>query len=160
MMAMQKKLWSINGLANELGMDRRTMAKRLAGLPPATEKKVGNRTEKRWYLADVLAHLKNPRRELPDDGLDDFKHMIGKILFPAIIDSKTFGAVIVNGCMDELGIDKAQGLRIYSLVVVALTSALSEIHEDDTMAFAIPDHMMELSKLGPEAYLEKYQTSY
>lgn len=32
-MAMTKQLWSINGLATELGMDRRTVARRLAGVP-------------------------------------------------------------------------------------------------------------------------------
>ena len=60
-MAMTRKLWSINALATELDIDRRTLAKRLTGLPPATEKKVGSRIEKRWHLADVLEHFNNPR---------------------------------------------------------------------------------------------------
>lgn len=60
-MAMQRKLWSINGLAAELDIDRRTMAKRLEGMTPATTKQVGSRTEKRWHLADVLSHFNNPQ---------------------------------------------------------------------------------------------------
>jgi len=40
-MAMQSKLWSISGLATELEMDRRTLAKRLEYLAPAEEKNDG-----------------------------------------------------------------------------------------------------------------------
>jgi hypothetical protein len=46
-MAMTKQLWSINALSVELGIDRRTLAKRLADLPPDEEKKIGARIEKR-----------------------------------------------------------------------------------------------------------------
>ena len=34
-MAMTQKLWSINGLATELNMDRRTVAKKLAAVRPS-----------------------------------------------------------------------------------------------------------------------------
>ena len=158
-MAMQQKLWSINALATELEIDRRTLAKRLEGLTPATVKKMGSRTERRWRLTAVIEHLKNPRIELPDDGLEEFKQMIGHKLFPAILDSKGFGSIIIGSCMDELGISKIQAYRIFELVTVALTYALSEIHEDDDMTYAFPDFVKEMGNLGIEAYLEKYEGS-
>lgn len=56
-MAMQTQLWSINALSNELNMDRRTLSKKLTGLPAAETKRIGKRVEKRWQLADVVEHL-------------------------------------------------------------------------------------------------------
>jgi phage terminase Nu1 subunit (DNA packaging protein) len=56
-MAMLKGLWSLNGLAVELCIERRTLAKRLTGLAPADERRVGSRLERRWYLADVVGCL-------------------------------------------------------------------------------------------------------
>lgn len=56
-MSMQQKLWSINALSTELNMDRRTLAKKLASLPPAESKKVGEHWQKKWKLSDVVAHL-------------------------------------------------------------------------------------------------------
>ncbi len=56
-MAMQRRTWSINALSAELGLDRRTLSKRLQGLPPVETKKAGNRVEKRWHLADVVGHM-------------------------------------------------------------------------------------------------------
>ena len=65
-MAMQPATWTINGLATELGIDRRTLAKRLADVPPAeipersqlplleTQRK---KESPRWRLRDVLAAL-------------------------------------------------------------------------------------------------------
>jgi hypothetical protein len=64
-MAMQSKLWTINALSVELGIDRRTLAKRLEHLPPVKVLQVGRRTEKRWRLADVLAHLQPHSKEGP-----------------------------------------------------------------------------------------------
>jgi len=57
-MSMQPQTWSISGLAVELGMDRRTLAKRLAHVPPVT----GTGRRKRWRLADVLAELNRHER--------------------------------------------------------------------------------------------------
>ena len=64
-MAMQRQTWSISGLATELDMDRRTLAKRLADLPPAEVKQVGRRTEKRWRLADAIAHIQPYAKDGP-----------------------------------------------------------------------------------------------
>jgi hypothetical protein len=45
-------------------MDRRALGRRLEGLEPVEERKVGRRTERLYRLADVFAHLRS------DDRLD------------------------------------------------------------------------------------------
>lgn len=56
-------LWTLSGLAAELELDRRTLAKQLTGLAPDEIEQRGNRTERRWRLARVVAHLANPNDE-------------------------------------------------------------------------------------------------
>ncbi len=56
-MSMQPQQWSLSALAVELGIDRRTFAQRLKGVRPITQKQVGQRIEKPWYLRNVLPYL-------------------------------------------------------------------------------------------------------
>ena len=65
-MAMQKRLWSVNALAVELGRDRRTVAKVLDGVPPDGRLK-GHAA---WYLEAALSALNGNRATAPrGDGL-------------------------------------------------------------------------------------------
>jgi fermentation-respiration switch protein FrsA (DUF1100 family) len=61
-MAMTKKLFSINGLATELGRDRRTLAKRLDGVPPDGVLPGGHNG---WHMTTVLASLEDKRLAPP-----------------------------------------------------------------------------------------------
>jgi len=54
------QLWTLNALSNELGIDRRTLAKRLADLLPDREQKSGRGVDKSWRLARVIVHLGPP----------------------------------------------------------------------------------------------------
>lgn len=54
---MQATLWSVNALSVELGRDRRALARDLEGLKPDEETRKGKRTDRRWKLARVIAHL-------------------------------------------------------------------------------------------------------
>src|SRR4051812_15444829 len=55
---MQAKLWTISELATELGIDRRTMAKRLEGLEPDQNETDGaGRQHRKYLLARVFGHL-------------------------------------------------------------------------------------------------------
>ncbi len=56
-MTMQRQLWSINALATELQMDRRTLAKLLDGVPGDGEM---NR-HPRWHLATALEAIQERR---------------------------------------------------------------------------------------------------
>jgi hypothetical protein len=155
-MAMQRQTWSINGLSAELEMDRRTLSDRLSGLPPAESRQLKNRTEHRWYLSDVLEHLENPGASRGiGEAMDGFKRLVGKNLYPSIVASRSFGAIIANGLKDELGLTQAQGLRAFQLAGVALSFALCEVLEDDDMQFQIPDFIVEMHELGIEGYLQK-----
>lgn len=66
---MQAKLWTLNGLAVELGRDRRALARDLEGLEPDTTRQTGSRTERRWRLRHVIEHLMRPTGE-STEGLD------------------------------------------------------------------------------------------
>ena len=161
MMAMQRKTWSINALANELELDRRTLAKRLEGLPPATEKKVGSRVEKRWHLAAVLDHFNNPRAARTDDFVAELKGMVGSIMYPALISSRAFQNIILHGTNEEMGLTKTQAMRVYQFASIAVLWGLSEIHEDTDMEmeFEIPDHIKEMHDTGLDAYIQKHWTN-
>jgi len=54
----QAQLWTISGLAVELAMDRRSLARRLEGLEPdqEDENKAG-RVSRKWRMARVVGHL-------------------------------------------------------------------------------------------------------
>ncbi len=56
-MAMKPRLWSINGLAAELRTDRRTVAKRLHGVPPDGRKGGFDA----WYLETALPYVRGER---------------------------------------------------------------------------------------------------
>ena len=53
-MAMTRTVWSINALSVELGIDRRTVARRLQGVTPAD---LGPDGSPRWRLADAVPAL-------------------------------------------------------------------------------------------------------
>lgn len=57
---MIRQTWSVNRLSAELGIDRRTLAKRLEGLKPATEKHTARGIDREWYLSAVVEHLYRP----------------------------------------------------------------------------------------------------
>lgn len=54
------ELWSVNRLACELAMDRRSLARKLEGLEPVESKKTGKGVDRLFRLADVIAHLADP----------------------------------------------------------------------------------------------------
>ena len=51
------KTWTLSALSVELGIDRRSLARRLEDLPPAFEATKGKRVDRRYKLAAVVAHL-------------------------------------------------------------------------------------------------------
>jgi hypothetical protein len=58
-MAMQAQLWTMSGLAVELGWDRRTVAMRCSKVPPAGE----INGAKAWKIADVIRYAMNDARQ-------------------------------------------------------------------------------------------------
>lgn len=58
---MQAELWTLSGLAVELGRDRRSLARDLEGLDPDKSEHKGGRTERRWRMRRVVEHLFRPQ---------------------------------------------------------------------------------------------------
>lgn len=61
------RLWSINALADEFGIDRRTVKKRLEGIAPAGESSGGHPA---WRLRDVAGAVLGLRAPVPDGVVD------------------------------------------------------------------------------------------
>jgi hypothetical protein len=61
------RLWSVNSLSIELGIDRRTLSKKLADLRPDDEGIEGGKT-RRWHLAHALKHLQAVDRATAAEG--------------------------------------------------------------------------------------------
>ncbi|MET4806789.1 hypothetical protein [Limibacillus sp. MBR-115] len=68
-MAMQRNTYSISGLATELGMDRRTVASRLSGVPADHVDARG----KRWTLVRALPHLQLSHAPAPSGPAGHFR---------------------------------------------------------------------------------------
>ena len=68
-MSMTRKLWSINGLATELGRDRRTIAAALADVPADGSTTTGG--HKAWFLTTCLRAL-DPSPTPKSHGAEDF----------------------------------------------------------------------------------------
>ncbi|QEY62530.1 DUF1441 family protein [Metapseudomonas lalkuanensis] len=60
------RLWSINALAEEFGIDRRTVKKRLEGIPPAGE----TNGHPAWRLRDVAIAVMGPQSAAQTFGVD------------------------------------------------------------------------------------------
>ncbi|MCH2160100.1 MAG: hypothetical protein MK096_15125 [Oleiphilaceae bacterium] len=170
---MQKKLWSINALSNELGIDRRTLSKRLEDLTPAKEKKLSNRVEKQWYLDEVVKHLnaskkvkkleRRPYYRFSETELEEFtsetiKDFIAAEYVPKTIENGIFINMIVNGVADELGISKEKAVTAYKLACLGIIYATGDGFQDEDMCFKIGEDTMiqELGRIGNKAFAEKH----
>ena len=161
-MAMQRKLWSINALSTELDVDRRTLSRDLRDLEPAQVKRVGTREEKRWLMADVLAHLdlgreparrrgRSDRPRIDADMVRRFTATITEDLFPVILEY--FHPLMMTGCAEDCGLTQQQGKKVCGYSVVALSYAIQHaLDGDEHMTFSYPEKTMELIKqVGDES---------
>jgi hypothetical protein len=156
-MPLQKRLWSLNALATELCIDRRTLAKRLEGLRPSEVKRIGGRTEKRWRLEEVVQHLEKPKaRHIDTEAWDGFKQILGQNLFPALAISEGFMGLITGAAVHEFGLSKIEALRLYQFAVLALVRGLCEIVGDEELCFEVPPPLTEMQELGLEEYVRRY----
>jgi len=54
---MNRKTWSVNSLSEELRISRQAITKALQDITPVETRSLGNRTERRYYLSDVVEAL-------------------------------------------------------------------------------------------------------
>lgn len=138
---MQRKEWSLSALSVELAVDRRTLGKRLQHVPPVAIQHCGNRIEKKWLLRDVIPYVDGSAAEQQQSGEEDAKEMLkswcGREMYPALIDSPEFIGLLTGSLTSELGLTKAQTLKAYQLVTMAIMWALSAGFDDEHMKFSI-----------------------
>jgi hypothetical protein len=108
-MPMTRQLWSISGLSAELGIDRRTLSKKLSDLRPDGEGIEGGKTVRRWYMARVLKHLKAADRttakaEVDERLIEDHKHVVTQFLFPALVSSRYFLGFFAAYLHEDIGL--------------------------------------------------------
>src|SRR5215218_6884863 len=75
-MSMRPRLWSLNGLATELGRDRRTMAKVLAATPP--DGRLNGHSA--WFLATALKALDEYERPHTASAMDSGDPLLGNFI--------------------------------------------------------------------------------
>lgn len=110
-MSMTPELWSISGLSVELGIDRRTLNKRLSGLRPDAERREAGKTVKRWRLARVLRHLDLQSRGNGQSQasnhllvlLNQDAELVCRHLYPSILSSRYFRGLTINYLRQDLG---------------------------------------------------------
>ena len=73
-MAMKPQLWTINGLAVELGIDRRTVTQQIKDVPPGGKKGPHDA----WWLADVAPLLIVPQKSERSEELATYQAEIAK----------------------------------------------------------------------------------
>ena len=142
------RLYSINGLAVEFGIDRRTVAKKLRQVPPADSRELGDgRIERRWRLDQVVDRLRDG--ELPDDvalrkEYDELtQRLIGAVLFPRLVCAPQFMGTIVGFAKCELHVTPAQAELLRRVVTVALGAGLQDAFPDVVLRFTLPDEAFE-----------------
>jgi len=142
-MAMTKQTYSINALATELGRDRRTIARELEGLRPAETRKVGQRQEKRWFLADVLKHMDRHNAGEPDakamaEAESLCQDFCSQQLYQHLIRTKEFECGLTGYARAELGLDKARALDLLAHVAYRLLAGINEVFGAD-LKFEVAD---------------------
>lgn len=68
---MQAELWTLSGLAVELGRDRRSLARDLEGLDPDKTDRKGGRVERRWRMRRAVEHLYRVSAGAEGEDFDD-----------------------------------------------------------------------------------------
>jgi hypothetical protein len=162
----EERTYSISGLSEVTGIDRRTLKKRLTGLPVAEERSIGNgRIEKRWRLSDAKSYL-----ELQAAGFDAahtwqsgqqmFKTFTGTELFPKLVSHPHYWGGLSGFARAELGMSKTDSLDFVCKITLLVMSTLGELFADPKMAFTVEGVPAEWTNAknsrSTDAYLAKH----
>ena len=155
-MAMHAPLWTLSGLATELGMDRRALADKLQGLAPDKQEGsalLGEREERWWYMRRVVQHLtgtisaakvnvdlNEQRGRLAREQADKYalenaqtrgQTMVTDDVLQVWSDALLVCKTRLMGIPDALNqkLDRADGKRIIPLVRAAIEEALTQLSE-------------------------------
>jgi hypothetical protein len=161
---MQAQLWSISGLSVQLGIDRRTLAKRLEGLTPASVEERGNGAKVRRYkLAEVVEHLNRDKSKSESSGPSDaqvdeaasgFLGFVGRDVLPGMIENSA--GILTGALVDDLGITKPQALRALELVFGSLIHGLHEGAPGREIPYVVPPIIEGIRAQGPESFAAEH----
>lgn len=152
------QLYSVNALANEFGLDRRTVERRLREVPPAQTTEREGRSERRWYLKDVLPYLAADNKAATQDvdAGELVQLMIGEALFPRLLASSELRTTITGFARRELKLSKPQAILLYQVVAIGIAESLAAAFPNHQLRFAVPAPLSSISELGAEAWCERY----
>ncbi len=141
-MALQRQFWSINALSTELGLDRRTLAKRLDGLVPAQD------DPKTYRLRDVLTHLRRYQDDLPDLDPSKMDSVIETVLLTMgqNLEEQLPKTLRATGSSDEKQVARQVSGVMLAYSFMAHSFALG-VGVEDEGALAKIAHLGKLSKL-------------
>jgi len=143
-MPSQKSLVTVNALAMELGSDKRTVARRLEGLPPAEIKTRADGAVVRKYDHDqALRWLElsdHERRELREH-MDDIRQFLAADVFPGMLENSL--GCLRGALMSELALSEADAWRVCELMAVCLHHGLAESLSVDDLQVVIPPSLAE-----------------
>lgn len=152
-MAMTKQLWSLSALAVEFGMDRRAVARRIDGIPPAGKLRKADA----WHLEDVAALLV----ELPAADADGLtieeakrRRAVAEAQLAEMQVAREAGRLVEVAAVDEVMIATFSRVRARLLAVPSRVSPLlvgctpAEAHE--VVRKAIWAALQELSETTVE----------
>lgn len=159
---MQAQLWTISGLSAQLGIDRRTLAKRLEGLTPASvETRSDGAKVRRYRLAEVVEHLnsdpsaaKGPSEAQVDEAAEGFLAFVGRDVLPGMIENSA--GITTSLMVSEVGISKAQALHCFSLMFGGLIYGLHEGAPGRKIPYVVPPIIEGIRSQGPAAYAAEH----
>lgn len=133
-MALQKQLWTINGLSTELGHTRRSLAKWLQGLPP---KKIDGKV-KYWELADVIEHLSYRRGSSNPSSSTQENHCLFRAFHDLTLSYFTFWlyeemAQAFSGLLVEMKVPEKKNLEICKQLWELIVYFTEQFNNEDVL---------------------------
>lgn len=151
-MAMTRRLWSINALATELSMDRRTIAKRLSGHTADGEIK----GHPAWHLDTALGAIQGRARPAPEappipPGMDSLASLPAgdQLVLIALAEVATCApAMIAALAVDQGAAEPSAGPVLERIALGGLVTAMQQVldaldMEGDLAALLSPERIAE-----------------
>jgi hypothetical protein len=147
-MAMTAKLWSINALATELGMDRRTVAKKLSGVRPSGTLN----GSPAWHLTVALEAIQRRRRRgEEDDQLDERPPILQGMVMGNNAAVYVLPASIAVSAV-ECGLPMSKAYELAERATLAAMAGVADLIGDTAQAWMNPNghsRIYDADCLGP-----------
>lgn len=155
---MAERTWTINGLANEFGLDRRTVTARLKPVTPYSKRTLRNgNVERRFRLKDASPYLTRPAPDHDREAARSLKLWVAHEFYPAVVQQPEFVRLLTGYCTGALKLSKPQALDVYRTAAGALLVAIQAAFEADDIKCKVPADSVLQDLIGKSsAQLEVY----